>query len=64
MPKELLLAMESGEITKDQVRQMITIEAGQLGLTFDMAVERAHQGTLPKNALGSDVELLVDLLGI
>ncbi len=62
VPADLLQAMEDGALTEEQLRQLITLEAAQLGLGFDEAVRRAREGSLPKTVVGSDVELLVDLL--
>jgi hypothetical protein len=59
LPQDLVDAVESGEVTQEQLRQLIEIEAGWLGLSFDEAVERAHENTLPKNYLGSDVQFLI-----
>ncbi len=44
------------------MRELIAIEADDLGLTFDEAVRHARQRTLPKNDIGADLELLVPLL--
>lgn len=62
MPADLLAAIESGELTQDQLRRLITHEAAQLGLTFDEAVDLACRREMPKTALGSDIELLVEML--
>ncbi len=62
MPAELLLAMEEGELTPDQVRQLIEIEAQAIGLSFDDAVRLARARQLPRTALGADLELLIELL--
>lgn len=62
LPQDLVDAVESGDATQEQLRQLIEIEAGWLGLTFDEAVERAHQNTLPKGYLGSNVQLLVMMM--
>lgn len=62
MPPGLLLAMEQGELTPDQIRQLITIEAEAIGLSFDDAVRLARARQLPRTALGADLELLVELL--
>jgi hypothetical protein len=62
LPKELLAAIARGELTEDQLRQLIEIEALAMGLTLDEAVERAQAGTLPKDVLGTDLEQLVELL--
>ncbi len=62
MPADLLAAIESGVLTQEQLRQLIAIEAADLGLSYDEAVRRARNRSLPKSALGSDIELLVELL--
>ncbi len=46
----------------EQLRQLITLEAEGLGLTFDDAVKLARERRLPKTPLGADLELLVQLL--
>ena len=56
-------AIEDGQpLNDEQFRELIRHEAELLGLTFDEAVERAREGTLPKNAIGLDLELLVHML--
>lgn len=62
MPHDLLVALESGDLTQDQLRRLITHEASQIGLTFDQAVDQARHRELPKTARGSDIELLVGML--
>ncbi len=62
LPADLLAAMADGELTEAQLRQLITIEASDLGLGFDEAVRRARDGSLPKNVVGLDLELLVEML--
>ena len=62
LPADLLAAMADGGLTQAQLRQLIAIEASDLGLEFDEAVRRARDGTLPKNVVGLDLELLVELL--
>ena len=61
-PKELVDALEAGELTDEQLRQLITLEARALGLTFDEAIRRAKDGSLPGCHLGADLSLLVELL--
>lgn len=61
LPLELQRAIEDGELTREQLRQLIEFEANELGLSFDEAVERAYNDTLPKNAQGSDLRLLISL---
>lgn len=62
LPTDLLAAMGDGGLTQEQLRQLITIEASDLGLDFDEAVRRARDASLPKNVIGLDLELLVELL--
>ena len=62
MPTTLVEAIERGELTQAQWRELIAIEADDLGLGIDEAVQGARQGTLPKTGLGADIELLVALL--
>ena len=62
VPRELLDAMESGTITQDQLRELITLEARELGLSFEEALRLASEGMLPTGALGTDIEYLAGLL--
>ena len=62
-PADILAAM-TGECppTVDQLRRMIEVEAKVLGLSFADAIERARLRTLPRNAIGADLSLLVEML--
>lgn len=62
VPASLLAALEQGELNLEQLRHLIRIEAEDLGLSFDEAVRRARERSLPKNAIGADLQLLVMLL--
>ena len=62
LPLELQQAIEEGALTDEQLRELITLEAKAIGLTFEEAVARARNRTLPHNALGTDVEFLLHLL--
>lgn len=62
LPKKLQKAIKRGELTKAQLRQLITLEARELGLSYVEAVRLARQRRLPRNVLGADLELLVQLL--
>jgi hypothetical protein len=62
LPQHLQDAIETGELTDEQLRELITLEARALGLSFEDVLARAQAGTLPKNYIGADLELLVDLL--
>jgi hypothetical protein len=61
-PPDLQRAISRGELSRDQLKQLITIEADALSLSFDEAVDRAKAGTLPNNYIGADLELLIELL--
>jgi hypothetical protein len=63
LPTALCEAIERGELTEAQLRELITLEAKALGLGYEEAVLRARAGTLPERyPLRADLELLVDLL--
>lgn len=62
LPSELQAAIEKGRLTEDQLRELIRLEAQALDLDFDQAVRLARERRLPKNHIGADLELLVDLL--
>ena len=62
MPASLVQAIDGGELTEAQLRELITFEAAELGLSFDEAVQRARARTLPKNPIGSDLQLLAMML--
>ena len=62
LPKDLVRAIEQGELTETQLKELIRLEAEALGLSLDQAIARAKDGSLPKSYIGADLELLVDLL--
>jgi len=63
LPAELRAALENGgELTVEQLRELISAEARSLNLSFEEAEELATKGKLPKDALGSDLALLFELL--
>jgi hypothetical protein len=62
LPADILAAMDGGELTPDQLRHLIAWEAEQIGLTYRQATTAARDGTLPKTALGMDIDLLVRML--
>jgi hypothetical protein len=62
IPDELLRALESGEVSQAQLRQLISIEAEAIGVSFAGAVAGARENTLPKDPIGSDLRLLVRML--
>ncbi len=62
IPVALQEAIERGELTEAQLRELIALEAQALGLSFREAVRRARERCLPRTLLGSDLEFLVQLL--
>ena len=62
LPRDLLDAIEAGNVTIDQIRELFRLEAETLGMTFDQALAAARAGSLPNNEVGADLELLADLL--
>jgi hypothetical protein len=62
LPKSLLKSLEQGELTLEQLKELIALEAHALGLEYDEAIKRAKERTLPRNHIGADLELLVELL--
>lgn len=64
LPANLVKAVEQGQpITEEQLRELITVEAKEIGLSFDEAVMAAQKGALPSGSLfASDIAFLVDLL--
>lgn len=62
IPDDVIAALGEGELTQDQLRRLIAAEAAELGLSFDEAVDLARYRELPKTALGSDIELLCEML--
>lgn len=62
MSPELQAAIEFGELTIEQLRELIAEEAKELGLTFEDVQRLAKERALPKNAIGSDIEFLLQLL--
>ena len=61
-PQTLIDALASGDITAEQLIELIRCEADELGLTYEEAVALAEEGTLPKGPLGTDIEYLLDML--
>ena len=62
LPTDLQQAIEQGELTEAQLRELIELEAKAIGLTYEEAVKKARERRLPKNYIGADLELLVQLL--
>lgn len=54
--------VECRELTQAEVRELIADEARQMGLSYDEAMRRVRDGTLPKTALGLDIEQLAQLV--
>jgi len=62
LPPALQKGIENGELTEEQLRELIKWEANAIGLDYDEAVKLAKERRLPKNPIGADLELLVQLL--
>jgi hypothetical protein len=62
LPENLREALESGELTQDQLRQLIEKEAAFIGLDYAQAVKRARDRTLPPGVFSDDIEMLVAML--
>ncbi len=62
LPKELQEAIRKGKLTEDQIRELIALEAGEIGLSYEEAIRHARERSLPKSPIGADIELLVQLL--
>jgi hypothetical protein len=62
LPYDLVQAMDEGELTVDQLRQLIEFEGRALNLDFDEVVKRARTGDLPATTLGTDLRFLVGML--
>ncbi len=62
LPATLQEAIERGELTEAQLRELIRLEAEELNLTFEEAVQRAKEHRLSHTPTGADLELLVQLL--
>ncbi len=61
---DLVTAIEQGRsITAGQLKELITAEAKEIGLSFDEALRAARERTLlPGSLFASDIAFLVDLL--
>jgi hypothetical protein len=62
LPTDLQRAIEQGELTEPQLRELFRLEAQQIGLSYERAIELARARKLPRNHIGADLELLVSLL--
>jgi len=62
LPEDLRNALETGELTLDQLKELIRLEAQALGLTYRDAVRRARKRNLPRSAVADDLDLLVQML--
>lgn len=60
--QELLDALDKGELSLENLEELIEIEAAQLGLMVDEAVERSRENTLPKGPLGTSLQFHIFML--
>lgn len=59
----LTRSLEQGNpLSTEEVRELIAHEAELVGLTYEQALRRARTRTLPRNYLGADLQLLIDML--
>ncbi len=65
MSEDLARALEAGELSQSQLRELIKIQADQLGLEYEIAVRLARRGELrDRGPIGDDLEFLVELLPV
>lgn len=62
MTDDLRTALKSGELSEEQLKELITVRAANLGLTFAKAVAAFRRSALPGTADGADLGLLISLL--
>ncbi len=62
IPEDIIRGLDAGELTEAQLRELIRIEAVDLGFTLEEAIQKASTGDLPRTHIGSDVEFLVEML--
>ena len=62
LPDDLKEAFERGQLTTEQLQQLIALEASVVGLTFEQAVEGARTRSLPPDWVSDDLELLISML--
>jgi hypothetical protein len=62
LPKYLQDAIEIGILTKEQLLELATIEATELGLTLEEAANLKKERNLPHNTIGNDIDFLLDLV--
>ena len=62
MPAHLVEAIEAGELTEEQIHEIIEFQARQLGLMIDEAYELDRQRALPKTPVGSDLHFWIRML--
>lgn len=62
MTEDLRDALQRGVLTIDQLRELIELRAGLVGMSFDAAVSAFREGKLPNSAQGDDLELLITIL--
>ncbi len=61
LPDTLLEALQNGTVSEEQIRELISIEATELDLTYDEALRLFREGALPTGPIGTDIEFLAGL---
>jgi len=62
MPQHLLDALDRGKLSDAELRELIALQAAELGLTFEEAEARYRAGALPRDYRGVDLGLLFGML--
>lgn len=62
LPEELKRALEQGSLTKEQLEELVGLEAEALGMSFDAALEAARADKLPATDLGTLLEFHIEML--
>ena len=62
LPAALVEAMEQGDLSEEQLWEIVAFEATQLGLRPDEAIELAQDNRLPATPFGFDLQFHVFLL--
>ena len=62
LPIEIQEAMEQGELSIEQLKELIRLEAHEIDLTYEQAIALEAQDALPRNLIGSDLDFIIKLL--
>ena len=62
VPSDIVRSMLEGEVSQEQLRRLVIIEAEEIGLTLETAVEKWKTRSLPNSCIGSDLDFLIEML--